>query len=368
MASTYPNTIDTTGTFPTDITDDTDSKSGTPRTGLQGFLAQLLSNQNDALRKIETELGILPKGAATDLRTRLEQMERRAAARGASTANITIHPGGASLVVDGVTYANGERILLKDQTASAQNGVYTVAGVGTSVTLTRATDLDTSVEIADAEVGVSEGTVNADTRWRQITSLPITLDTTALRWTRIEPPYPKQRNNPWAVAGDTTRVLGETCDREVATALITLATAATHLCVGGIVIPAGRAVTNVNFHYNVAAATITIYYVSLIRATDRSVLATSANATGAWAAAPATKTTAFSSTYTPDVDTPVYVGIALACTTAAQVDALAARAATSNYARAPILVGNTTTPTTTPITGTAGALTTTLQVPYVWLT
>jgi hypothetical protein len=175
-------------------------------------------------------------------------------------------------------------------------------------------------------------------------------------------------NDPWTVGGNTTATVGQTVDRPNASATWTAPTAATHTLFGGITIPSGRTVTNVNFHYTTAAATITIYYVSLIRLSDRAVLATSANATGAWAAAPAVKTTALSSAYTPTADTPVYVGIALASTTAAVIDAAAARAAAGNFAQAPILCGTTTTPTTTPITGTAAALTATLQVAYCWLT
>jgi hypothetical protein len=91
-------------------------------------------------------------------------------------------------------------------------------------------------------------------------------------------------------------------------------------------------------------------------------------ASSTWAAAPATKTVAFSTPYVSTANTPAYVGIALASTTAAVIDAAPARAAAGNFARAPILVGTTTTPTTTPITGIAGALTATLQVAYCWLT
>jgi hypothetical protein len=172
--------------------------------------------------------------------------------------------------------------------------------------------------------------------------------------------------DPWCVSGDTTDTLGQTVDRPVASSTWTSPTAATHTLFGGITLIPGRPYTNLNFHYTTAAATITIFYVSLIRLSDRAVLATSANATAAWAAAPATKTVAFSTPYVSTANTPAYVGIALASTTAAVIDAAPARAAAGNFARAPILV--TTTPTTTPITGIAGALTATLQVAYCWLT
>lgn len=104
--------------------------------------------------------------------------------RGASTANVTISPGGASFVHDGVTYANGDRILLKDQSTGSQNGIYVVGGVGSSVTLTRATDADTSAEVtAGMYVWSEEGTTNADSAWVLTTNNPITLGTTALVFT-----------------------------------------------------------------------------------------------------------------------------------------------------------------------------------------
>lgn len=368
MASDYPTTLDTTTRFPTDVTDDTDSKAGTPRTGLKGFLAQWVDDAGDAIVQIQTELGTLPKGSYSNVGARLDTFLPKTLAQAASTANITIQPGGTTLTVDAVVLANGDKLLLKDQTTVAQNGLYDVGGIGSSVTLTRSAEANSSAELANMVVGVTGGTLQGDTQWVQTTNPPITVGTSALRFTRVYPDYPKAWNNPWAVGGDAARVIGETTPRENASAASTLATAATHLCAGGIVIPAGKVVTTLNFHYTTAAATITIFYVSLIRLSDRLVLATSANATGAWAGAPATKSVNFSTPYTPDIDTPVYAGIALAATTGAVVDSTPARAATGNYARAPILIGNTTTPTSTPITGTAGALTATLFVPHIWLT
>lgn len=103
----------------------------------------------------------------------------KASVRGASTANITV----ASALVngatfDGVTVATGDRFLLKDQTAAAENGIYIVAASGAA---SRATDADTSAEVTGGlTVWVNEGTVNADTQWTLATNDAITLGTTAL--------------------------------------------------------------------------------------------------------------------------------------------------------------------------------------------
>ncbi len=62
-------------------------------------------------------------------------------------------------VLDGVTLATGDRILLKDQAAGAENGIYTVNASGAP---TRAVDLDTGSGASGAATFVEEGTTNAD--------------------------------------------------------------------------------------------------------------------------------------------------------------------------------------------------------------
>jgi len=85
------------------------------------------------------------------------------------------------IAVDGVTPVAGDRILLKSQTAPATNGIY-IASAGA---WTRATDADSSAELVDAAVFVSEGTANSDTAWVQTANAPITVGTTALTWVQF---------------------------------------------------------------------------------------------------------------------------------------------------------------------------------------
>lgn len=78
-----------------------------------------------------------------------------ATVRVATTVNLAALNG--LIAVDGVTVAAGDRVLVKDQTTPAQNGIY-VASAGA---WTRATDADTWAEvIAASSVHVTEGTVN----------------------------------------------------------------------------------------------------------------------------------------------------------------------------------------------------------------
>lgn len=73
MASSYPGALDTTAKFPATVEDDTDSTSGVDlgQSSTVGFLAQWLRDAGDATIKIQTELGVTPKGTFADVATRL---------------------------------------------------------------------------------------------------------------------------------------------------------------------------------------------------------------------------------------------------------------------------------------------------------
>ena len=93
--------------------------------------------------------------------------------------------------VDSVAVVNGNRVLIKNETAGAavHNGIYTVTDAGSAGTpfiLTRATDADASAEVtAGMYTFVEEGTVNDNTGWVLTTNNPITLDTTLLAFTQF---------------------------------------------------------------------------------------------------------------------------------------------------------------------------------------
>lgn len=105
------------------------------------------------------------------------------AVRAATTANgalATAYENGD--VIDGVTLVTGDRILLKNQSTGAENGIYTVNASGAP---TRATDADSGAEFLGAAVMVQEGTTNANTQWIQTVDGTITLGTTALVWSQF---------------------------------------------------------------------------------------------------------------------------------------------------------------------------------------
>lgn len=94
--------------------------------------------------------------------------------RVATTANITL--SGAQ-TIDGVSVVAGDRVLVKNQSSGANNGIW-VCKAGAWA---RALDANKNNEMTSGmQVHVSEGTVNANTQWHLTTNDPITLGTTAL--------------------------------------------------------------------------------------------------------------------------------------------------------------------------------------------
>lgn len=89
-----------------------------------------------------------------------------------------------ALTIDGVTITNGMRVLIKDQVAGADNGIYTQTQLGTGgapFILTRATDFDTAGEaLQGSQARVTAGTVNAGRTFVHTTLGAITMETTAL--------------------------------------------------------------------------------------------------------------------------------------------------------------------------------------------
>lgn len=108
--------------------------------------------------------------------------QRKTSVRVATTTNGTLATAFANgQTVDGITLVTGDRILLKDQSTQAQNGVYTVNASGAP---TRATDMDAASEVDGTFIVVEDGTTNAGTIW-VTTSEVTTLDTDAIVWTQI---------------------------------------------------------------------------------------------------------------------------------------------------------------------------------------
>jgi hypothetical protein len=103
----------------------------------------------------------------------------------ATTANITLS---GEQTIDGVLTSTS-RVLVKNQTTASQNGIY-VSGSGA---WTRATDYNTSAEIANSLVTADDGTIGAYSTWSQplttvvvgTTALSFVLDTQGSEWNAV---------------------------------------------------------------------------------------------------------------------------------------------------------------------------------------
>ena len=102
--------------------------------------------------------------------------------RVATTANITIASDlNVGDSIDGVTLADGDRVLVKNQSTGSENGIYT-AGASPA----RAADFDENSEVtAGAFFFVEEGTVNADSGFVVSTDDDITVGSTAIAFTQF---------------------------------------------------------------------------------------------------------------------------------------------------------------------------------------
>ncbi len=95
----------------------------------------------------------------------------------------------AAFAVDGVTPTTNDRVLVKDQTAAAQNGIYVLTTVGSGSAnwvLTRATPEDQPAELSGGSfVFVEEGTANGDNGYVFTHTGAPTFGTTALDVTQF---------------------------------------------------------------------------------------------------------------------------------------------------------------------------------------
>lgn len=98
----------------------------------------------------------------------------------ATTTDITLS---GLQTIDGVSVTAGQRVLVKNQTAPADNGIY-VASAGA---WTRSTDMDSTTpinEINGAAVFVENGTTQADTAWTQIDTVT-TIGVDPIQWVQF---------------------------------------------------------------------------------------------------------------------------------------------------------------------------------------
>ena len=127
--------------------------------------------------------------------------------RVATTANIAIATAlNVGDTIDGVTLADGDRVLVKDQSTGSQNGIY-VAGA----TPVRAYDVSTDDPAFGYLVFVTEGTANGQTIWRNTNTSAPTIGTTAITYSAAVASYTltvQDEGSPLATAATTLNFTG----------------------------------------------------------------------------------------------------------------------------------------------------------------
>lgn len=96
--------------------------------------------------------------------------------RAASVGNLTLS---GEQTVDGIALVAGDRVLVKDQTAAAENGVYDVVA---AAAWTRSADFNEGSEFPGALVYVQVGLDNANTSWTCTNSTAPVLGTDPVTW------------------------------------------------------------------------------------------------------------------------------------------------------------------------------------------
>lgn len=103
-------------------------------------------------------------------------------------ATLTANSNGVMAAVDGQTPVVGDIILVKNEAAPANNGLYTVTSIGSGGTpyvLTRIIQMDSAGEIAGSASLVRTGTTNGQQGFVVSGAGPFTVGTTAINWVQF---------------------------------------------------------------------------------------------------------------------------------------------------------------------------------------
>jgi hypothetical protein len=136
--------------------------------------------------------------------------------RVATTANITLS---GLQTIDGVSVIAGDRVLVKNQTTTALNGIW----VASAALWSRSTDMNSPVEFSGATVFVLSGTVNDNTGWTQ-TNIVVSVDTTPVVWQQFSGSDTYVWGDGLSASGNTVNVGGTAGRIVVSTDNIDLAT------------------------------------------------------------------------------------------------------------------------------------------------
>lgn len=126
-------------------------------------------------------------------------LDAKQSVKAATTANITLS---GTQTIDGVSVVASDRVLVKNQTTTSQNGIYVVAAGA----WTRALDMSIWTEVPGAFCFVEQGTTLADTSWVCTADQGGTLDTTAITWAQFGSQASYTNGNGLDLTGNTFSV------------------------------------------------------------------------------------------------------------------------------------------------------------------
>jgi hypothetical protein len=164
----------------------------------------------------------------------------------ATTGNIDLSNGlEAGDVIDGVTLAADDRVLVKNQSTTSENGIYVAVTSGVAV---RASDYNTASEIDPGDfVFVSGGTVNDNTGWVQ-TNTVTTLGTDPIQFTQFSGAGTYQAGNGLTLTGNTFSInTGTTVDLSTAQTLTNKTLALGSNTISGSIAEFNTALTDADF-------------------------------------------------------------------------------------------------------------------------
>jgi hypothetical protein len=105
-------------------------------------------------------------------------LDTKASCVAGTTANITLS---GTQTIDGIAVVAGDRVLVKNQTLPAENGIY----VASASAWARSSDMNTWAEVVSAYSFIETGTTLADTGWVVTSDAGGTIDTTPITWTQF---------------------------------------------------------------------------------------------------------------------------------------------------------------------------------------
>ena len=136
------------------------------------------NNQSRILNLLDPTLAQHPATKAY-VDNAVEGLAWKDSCRVATVANVNLAAPGAT--VDGISMVANDRVLVKNQSTAAQNGIYIWNGAATPAT--RAPDANTFPELEQAVTTVEEGT-SAGATFRQ-SAVNGTIDSSAVNWTNF---------------------------------------------------------------------------------------------------------------------------------------------------------------------------------------